>query len=148
MYAERIKNGFHRLGLALSTVIGVVSAMVAATGLYLWIAPLLFEPHVTIVAPSGKTLAFGYRTDPKKIGPVLKQNFEDKPTGTFDDLIPHPQTLLQAVTYIDNEFRRIDSDRETGLGLMLGSLFGFLASILIYAACRATGWVLAAFAGD
>jgi hypothetical protein len=133
MWVQRIKKGFHRIGLILASVALMAGAVALLFGAYQWAQPLINPPIFEITAPDGTRFVFRYDTEPKELGQQVKDKFANR---------------FEAIKLVDDEIRRIDSDRDNGLLWMLGSLISLLIAAVLYGASWAIGWVLAAFLGD
>jgi hypothetical protein len=136
MWAERIKKGFHRIGVILAALSLLVGSAAFLFGAYQWSHPLVQVPTFEVATPSGKRLVVRYGTEPRVIGVTVKEHYEKT-----DD-------QLAAVELIDRTFGRIDLQREEGTYWMLGSLASLVVGALLFASSKAIGWVLAGFFGD
>lgn len=136
MWANRIKRGFHRIGLVLAVICLLIGGISALFGAYLWIDPLFNGPSFEVSSAEGTVLRVRYGADPKEIGARVKERY------TLES------DRLKVVQMIDQEFGLVDSQRETGIHWMLGSLVSLIVAAALYEMARAVGWILAGFAGD
>ena len=135
MFAARIE-GFHRIGLTLAVICLLAGGIALLFGVYQWAEPLIKVPTFEVSNPAGKRLMVRYGTEPKAIGAKVKERYEND------------SDRLRAVESIDQEFGRIDLQREVGALWMLGSLVSLIGAAALYATSWAIGWVLAGFFGD
>jgi hypothetical protein len=136
MWAERIKRGFHRVGVILVAICLVMGAMAFLFGAYQWAEPLVRAPIFEVSGPDGKRLTVRYGTEPKEIGARIKELYDSQ------------SDRRKMVDLLDGEFSRIDSQKEDGTHWMLGSLISLVVAAALYGMSRALGWILAGFLGD
>jgi hypothetical protein len=137
MKHNRIRVGFHRVGIALAVLPVVGSLGLVAVGTYEWVRPLVKPPIFEIQdTTTGKTARVRYGTDPKIIGQTLKELLSPRTV---------PADMLAGV---DQQLETVDRERHDGL---LHILIGALAlglGFAFYAASWLIGWIIRGFLGD
>jgi len=137
MNSNRVRIGFHRLGIALALLPGLAAVGVLATGVYVWGRPLVKPPKWQIEhKETRRSFEFTYGTDPKMIGRKMKDLFS-------------PMSVPESVVAeVDEIIAGVDTERRNGLELLtIGAALSALA-IGLYAASWLLGWIVRGFLGE
>jgi hypothetical protein len=135
--SNRIRVGFHRVGIALAILPSVAAVAVVIAGGYQWGWPLVKPPAWKIEhKETGKSFGYTYGTDPKLIGKKMHEAFA--PMAVPDDV----------VSGVDKGIVDVDRERQGGLELMtIGAALAALA-VGVYAASWLLGWIARGFLGE
>jgi hypothetical protein len=137
MKGNRIRVGFHRVGIALALLPALAAIGVLATGAYLWGQPLVKPPIWEIEhKETRKLFEFAHGTEPKMIGKKMRELFSPMPV---------PDGVLSEV---DKVVSSVDRRRQSGVELVkVGAALAALA-VGVYAASWLVGWIIRGFIGE
>jgi hypothetical protein len=129
MVSNRIRVGFHRVGIALAVLPGLAAVAAVIAGAYLWVRPLVKPPVWQIEhKATGKLFIIAYGTDRKHIQQVFAP-------------MDVPDEALSAIAAVDQE-------RQHALEIItIGGALSVLAAS-VYATSWLLGWVLRGFLGE
>jgi hypothetical protein len=75
MYAQRIKKGFHRVGLLLAGIFALGAGVAVVVSIYLAIEPLIYPQDVRVTLLDRTDAEFPPRTDLAKIEAAIRSHY-------------------------------------------------------------------------
>lgn len=137
MRGNRIRIGFHRIGIALAIIPALAAVATFLTGAYEWVHPLVRPPVWEIEHKgTGKSFELIYGTDAKTIGKKAQEAFS--PMAIPDDVL----------VGIDKVIVEVEQKRKSGLELVAISAAVLALSLSLYAVSWLVGWIVRGFVGQ